>query len=182
MGQSSMRTHAAVARKRSDGIRRSAAALLAAGVAGQGAFEVVGLLIAPALLGAPLKPAALVAALSGSLAGVEISMTWAWSLHLFAGTVVFPLGYVIIRRISSDGSWMSVGVVWGVLLWLVAQAILAPLAGRPFMLGFTPYTWGSLAAHVIYALTVALTFERMSRMLSAAEAIDHTSRGQAQQT
>jgi len=34
--------------------------------------------------------------------------------------------------------------------------------GRPFMLGFVPYTWASLLVHAIYALTVAAVFDRLS--------------------
>lgn len=78
-------------------------------------FEVVGLLVMPALLGMPLKPALLVASLLGSVAETDLTMPLAWAIHLFAGVVVFPLGYLIFRDVTNLRSWAAAGALWGVL-------------------------------------------------------------------
>jgi hypothetical protein len=147
-----------------------AGSAITAGIIGEAVFEVVGLLIMPALLGMPLKPALLVASLFGSVAETDLPMPIAWAIHLFAGVVVFPLGYLIFRRITNLRPWALAGALWGVLLWLLAQAILAPLAGRPFMLGLIPYTWAALIAHILYTPTVAFVLERVSARLASRQA------------
>ncbi|MEF2548475.1 hypothetical protein VQ045_15045 [Aurantimonas sp. E1-2-R+4] len=138
------------------------AAILLAGLAGQAIFEITALVLIPALLGMPLMPAALVTALSQSLLGFDVAMGAAWAVHLVADIVAFPLGYLALRR-AIGLSWSAAGTLWGIVLWLLAQAVLAPLAGRPFMLGFVPYTWVSLGAHLAYTLVVAFANARLTR-------------------
>ncbi|MFW6028146.1 MAG: DUF6789 family protein [bacterium] len=142
---------------------RTVVLIVLAGVVGELVLEFIAWGIAPVLLGQPMQPAMLVAGLASSLFGFELSMPVAFILHLVAGIVVFPVGYLVFRAAAGFRSPVTAGLVWGVVLWLVAQAILAPLAGRPFMLGFIPYTWAALVAHVIYTLTVALSYEQLSR-------------------
>lgn len=138
-------------------------AILVAGIAGELVLEFIAWVVAPPLLGRPMQPALLVSALSGALLGAEPPLALSFAVHLAAGIVVFPAGYVLFRRVLGIRSAAGAGLTWGVLLWLLAQAALAPLAGRPFMLGFVPYTWASLAAHMAYAGTVALVLQRLTR-------------------
>jgi hypothetical protein len=137
-------------------------ALLLAGLAGQAAFEVVALVVMPALLGMPLMPAALIVTLGQTVFGLQLPMLAGWTGHLAAGIVLFPLGYLALSRATG---WRAAacGAAFGIALWLIAQGLLAPLAGRPFMLGFVPYTWSSLGAHLAYALTVSFVFDRRAR-------------------
>lgn len=137
-------------------------ALLLAGLAGQAAFEIVAFVLMPAFIGKPLMPVVLVEELARTLFGLEAGRLAGWSIHLAAGIIIFPLGYLNFLRITGL-SWLVAGALWGVVLWLFAQAVLAPLAGRPFMLGFVSYTWASLAAHLVYTLAVAAAFSRLSR-------------------
>lgn len=144
---------------------RTVLLIVLAGVIGELVFEAIAWGIAPFVLGIPMQPAMLVAGVFKSLFGVGLPMPAAFILHLLAGTVVFPVGYLLFRAATGIRSPVVAGIVWGVVLWLFAQAILAPLAGRPFMLGFIPYTWGALVAHVVYTLAVALSYEQLSRRL-----------------
>lgn len=137
-------------------------ALLLAGLAGQAAFEIVAFVLMPAFIGKPLMPVMLVDELARALLGLEAGRLVGWSIHFAAGIVLFPLGYLGLLRVTGL-SWMLAGALWDALLWLFAQAVLAPLAGRPFMLGFVSYTWASLAAHLVYTLAVAAAFSRLSR-------------------
>jgi hypothetical protein len=130
-----------------------------AGVIGEIVLEIAAWIIAPLVLGRPMQPALLVADLARSLFGTTLPMSAAFIIHLASGIVVFPIGYLLLRSWTKIKSPTVAGILWGVVLWLVAQAVLAPLAGRPFMLNFTPYTWASLAAHIVYTLAVALSYE-----------------------
>lgn len=142
---------------------RSIVLVVLAGLIGELVLELIAWGLAPLLLGRPMQPAMLVAGLARSLFGFGLPMPAAFILHLVAGVIVFPLGYLLLRAWTGIKSPAIAGVVWGIVLWLFAQAILAPLAGRPFMLGFGLYTWAALVAHVAYALAVALSFAQLSR-------------------
>lgn len=137
--------------------------IVIAGIAGELFFETVGLWLAPFILGMAMKPALLVVALARSLGNIELSMAWGWAGHLFAGIVLFRAGYVAFRKLTRGAAWPIAATLWGVVLWVVAQGVLAPLAGRPFMLGFIPYTWASLIVHIAYAIVVAVVFTRLTQ-------------------
>ena len=132
--------------------------LLAAGIAGTVVFEIIALGLAPLILGQPILPAMLVGALIAALTGAAPPAAVGWAGHLLAGLVVFPLGYVLLRRVTGITGWMTAGALWAVVLWLMAQAVLAPLAGGPVMSGFTVFALVSLVVHLIYALTVAVVW------------------------
>lgn len=141
-------------------------AVIIAGVVGEIALELISWVIAPALLGRPMQPAILVDDLVRALFGLALPMSAAIAVHLVSGLVIFPIGYLIFRAATGITSPIISGVLWGAVLWIIAQAILAPLAGRPFMLGFIAYTWASLGAHIVYALTIALIYQRLSRSVA----------------
>lgn len=132
-----------------------------AGIVGEVVFEILALIVAPMLLGTAMKPALLVGTLAGVLTGAEISSASAWLGHLLAGAVLFPVGYVLFARYFGLRPWLLAAVLYAILLWFIAQGVLAPVTGRPFMLGFVTYTWASLAVHMIYVLVVAGTLHRL---------------------
>lgn len=117
--------------------------------------------MAPAAIGMPMRPHVLLTDLGRSLLSVDLPVQLTVAVHLLLGFFVMPLVYAKARQALNIRSWFVAGTAWGIVLWLVAQAVLAPLAGRPIFLGFIPYSWGSLGAHVIYALVVAWSFERL---------------------
>lgn len=118
--------------------------------------------MAPAAIGMPMRPHVLLTDLGRSLLGVDLPVQLTVAVHLLLGFFVMPLVYVKARQVLKISSWFVAGTAWGIVLWLIAQAVLAPLAGRPIFLGFIPYSWGSLGAHIIYALVVAWSLERLS--------------------
>lgn len=136
--------------------------IIAAGIAGEIVFEIIAWLVMPSILGRPMQPAMLVMGLAKSLLGLGVSKPMAFVFHLMAGAVIFPVGYVLFRNLVKIKSWLIAGIVWGVVLWFIAQGVLAPLVGRPFMLGFIAYTWAALVVHIIYTVVVALTFDKLS--------------------
>lgn len=135
--------------------------VLAAGVVGELVLETLAFVAFPAVLGMPMRPDILISAVGGNALGIAIATPFAIAIHLALGAFIFPLLYLMLsRRLSAVSPWL-VAVLWGALLWLLAQSTLAPLAGRPAFLGFVPYTWGSLCAHIVYALTVAAMLRKL---------------------
>jgi uncharacterized membrane protein YagU involved in acid resistance len=53
------------------------------------------------------------------------------------------------------GSYLLRGALWGVLLWLVAMAVVVPLAGMPMFFGFGMPMMAALIAHVVYGVILA---------------------------
>lgn len=132
---------------------------LIGGLAGEIAFEAFAFGLGPILTGRVMEPAYLVIALA-RLLGAEIGYVGGWIGHLMAGLILFPLGYLAYLRLTPPQPWAMAGLIWGLILWAVAQGVLAPLVGRGFMMGFVSYTWASLAAHMLYGLVVAGAMRR----------------------
>ena len=139
------------------------AVLLVAGIAAEIAFESFGLLLAPVLFGFAMEPANLVIGLIKTFAGIDASYLAAYVLHFFVGAIAFPLGYVLLRKtILARLPWLVAGLIWGVILWFIAQGILAPLMGRPFMMDWVPYTWASLIAHPMMTVVIAFVWHKLT--------------------
>lgn len=136
--------------------------LFAAGAVGELAVEIIAWWVFPPLLGMPMRPHILVTDLGRALLGANFSVTLAVSIHMALGLIIFPVVFVAGRDMLGAKGTLVPGIVFGVILWLIAQTTLAPLAGRPFMLGFIPYTWGSLFAHVGYTVAVAWAYDRLA--------------------
>ncbi len=109
-----------------------------------------------------MEPANLVIGLTKTFLGAPFTYPMAYAAHLTLGAVGFPLGYFILRRtIFARLPWYVAGLGWGVILWFIAQGILAPLMGRAFMMDWVPYTWVSLFAHPMMALIIAGVYHTM---------------------
>ncbi len=120
--------------------------LLIAGAIGQFAFEIYAWLISPFLFGTALEPANLVVALTNIFTGLEISYALGFALHTVIGAGFVLLVWALHKAFSLRLVWA--GALGGLILWFVAQGILAPVVGRSFMMGFGPYTQSSFIAHV----------------------------------
>lgn len=133
--------------------------ILAAGFVGELVVEFIAWVVAPPLLGRPIEPAVLVQNLAKMQLGLEISKTLGFIIHVLAGMYFFVIGYVFFADATSIKSPWLVGGLWGLVVWACAQGFFAPLAGRPFFLGFISYTWWSSVMHTLYGLAVALSLE-----------------------
>jgi hypothetical protein len=92
-----------------------------------------------------------IAAMLGSMLG----NSWAAGMvaHFVNGTVIFPLIYAYVLYDWLPGSPTVKGLSWGVILWLVAQAVVMPLMGAGFFsmaMGGMMAAGGSLAGHLLY--------------------------------
>jgi hypothetical protein len=74
-------------------------------------------------------------------------------MHFVNGTVIFPLIYVYLLYAWLPGGPMVKGTTWGVILWLLAQAMVMPMMGGGFFsmaMGGMMAAVGSLIGHVLY--------------------------------
>ena len=131
--------------------------LVLAGIAGTFAWELTTDVVTPLLFGSRPEPFALVM----GLLGLPGEYRWfAELLHYVTGVIAYPLGYVLVIRQILPLPAVAKGVVWGLVLWVFALGIMAPIAGNPFMLNWGNITWASGLGHVILGVAIALVFER----------------------
>lgn len=119
------------------------------------AFEVYAWLISPILFGQTLEPAKLVMALTQQFTGLALPYQAAFAIHAMIGTVGFGLFVLVFHKLMPNRAAFP-GFVAGVVLWFIAQGILAPVIGRAFMMEFGPYTQSSFLGHVGMAMIISL--------------------------
>ena len=94
-----------------------------------------------------------IAAMLGSMMGNN------WTLgmvaHLMNGVVIFPMAYALVVASKLPGSPAMRGMLFGVGLWLVAQAMVMPMMGGGLFssaMGGMMAAGGSLMGHLIYGV------------------------------
>ena len=92
-----------------------------------------------------------IAAMLGSMLGGS----WAagMMMHLVNGSVIFPAIYAYALYAHLPGAPAVRGVIWGVVLWLIAQTVVMPMMGAGLFssaTGGTMAAMGSLIGHVLY--------------------------------
>ena len=92
--------------------------------------------VSPGLTGGPSDLAALIATVLG------VSWIGGLSAHFVIGTLVLPSIYAVYLNGWLSGGAATRGMTWGLLLWLMSQAIVIPLTGG----GFFSSSWGGLRA------------------------------------
>ena len=124
---------------------------LIGGVVGTAVLTVMMYFVAPAMTGRAMD----IAALLGSVMGGS----WALGMmaHLANGIVVFPLMYVLgVSQRLPGAPWLR-GMVWGIVLWLLAQLVMLPAMGSGFFgarAGGMPSAISSLLGHLVYGLAL----------------------------
>src|SRR5262245_9880527 len=107
--------------------------------------------VAPLVLGHPMDIAAL---LGGFL---RTSRNVGMMAHFVNGTFIFPLIFVWFFWGALPGGPTEKGVVWGLILWFLAQAFVMPIVGGGF---FSSNSGGfmavivSLLGHLLYGETI----------------------------
>lgn len=140
-----------------------------AGLVGELVFEIYAWFISPAIFGISLEPANLVSALSAKMFGLPLLYAGAFTLHFLIGSIGFSLLVFLMQRLIKSNFVVS-GAVTGVLLWFVAQGMLAPFIGRSFMMDFGAYTQSSFIGHVGMTLLIGVVLElRAGRRVQAGQ-------------
>lgn len=129
-----------------------------AGITGELAFEAYAWALSPALFGASLQPANLVVGLTKAATGLTLPYGAAFAIHALIGSLGFAAMVWLVRRVGGLGHVVA-GALAGLILWFVAQGLLAPLMGRSFMMGFGAYTQSSFIGHVGMTLIIGLVWK-----------------------
>ncbi|UWR26940.1 DUF1440 domain-containing protein [Sulfitobacter sp. S223] len=143
-------------------------ALASAGLIGEITFEAYAWLVSPLLFGVKLEPANLVIGLTKTFTGSQLPYAAAFAIHFLIGSLGFAAVVYLIKRVTKLG-YLGSGITAGLLLWFVAQGMLAPLMGRTFMMGFGSYTQSSLIGHVGMTALIALLWAKFQQHASASQ-------------
>jgi uncharacterized membrane protein YagU involved in acid resistance len=75
-------------------------------------------------------------------------------LHFVNGSVIFPLIFASALYARLPGRPWLRGTIWGLVLWVLSQAMVMPMMGAGFFSGHAPQPMltviGSLMGHIIY--------------------------------
>jgi uncharacterized membrane protein YagU involved in acid resistance len=77
-------------------------------------------------------------------------------MHFLNGAIIFPLIYaLLLTRILPGAQWLK-GLIWGLILFLLAQMMVMPMMGMGIFSANAPKAMmsvmGSLMGHVIYGV------------------------------
>ncbi|MEO9819504.1 MAG: hypothetical protein ABJ370_00045 [Paracoccaceae bacterium] len=134
--------------------------IVMAGIVGEIAFEAYSWLLSPVLFGPILEPAKLVTAIVAKIGGFVLPYGLAFVIHFLIGAVFFALLVYVANGILRKG-YVLAGVATGLVLWFVAQGMLAPFIGRPFMMDFGPYTQSSFVAHTGMMVVIGFVMSKL---------------------
>ncbi len=83
-------------------------------------------------------------------------------IHFVNGTVIFPLIFGFLLYSRFPGAPVVKGILWGLILWFLAQAMVMPMMGAGFFASGTPQpfmtVFGSLMGHVVYGAILGLIY------------------------
>ncbi len=121
---------------------------LAGGFAGTFVFTLMGLFLAPNMIGQPMDVAALIAPMLGG------SHTAGVIAHFVTGTIVFPITYLIFGIRTLPGPGWERGALFMTALYLVAMAVVMPILGQGFFFGSPSKAMVALMGHVAFGLVM----------------------------
>lgn len=116
------------------------------GVAGTVVMTMMMMFMAPMMTGMPMDIAAMLGAMLG---GYTMGMI----AHIMMGVIVFPLIYVFVLYNVLPGSPLVKGLIWGIILWVLAATMVMPMAGGGFLMsniGGMMALVASLMGHLVY--------------------------------
>jgi hypothetical protein len=121
---------------------------LAGGFLATVVFTLFGLFVAPNVIGQQMDVAALMAPMLGG------SHTAGVIAHFVAGTVVFPIAYLILGIRNLPGpAWLR-GAIFMIPVYLVAMAVMMPILGQGFFFGSLPKAMVALVGHVVFGFVM----------------------------
>jgi hypothetical protein len=105
------------------------------------------------------------------IAGMLGQMLGGWAMgmamHLIDGIVIFPLVYALLLYRFLPGPPFAKGMVWGVVLWLIAQLMVLPMMGAGVFsanAGGMKAAMRSLVGHLIYGVLLGSIAGAAARM------------------
>ncbi|MEP2530466.1 hypothetical protein [Shimia sp.] len=131
-----------------------------AGLGGEFVFEAYSWVLSPVFFGPILEPAKLVTAIVAKTTGIMLPYGLAFIIHFLIGSVFFALLVYLLNGVLKKG-YILAGLATGLILWFVAQGMLAPFIGRPFMMEFGAYTQSSFVAHTSMMMVIGFILSRL---------------------
>ena len=121
---------------------------LVGGFVGTVLFTLMGMFVAPKVIGQPMDVAALMAPLLGG------SHTAGVIAHFVTGTLVFPIVYLVfgITRLPGPG-WLR-GALFLLAAYLVAMVVIMPILGQGLFFGSPPKAMVALMGHIVFGLSM----------------------------
>ncbi|MCD9505937.1 DUF6789 family protein [Photobacterium phosphoreum] len=119
---------------------------LVGGFLGTLAFTLMGKFLAPHLIGHSMDVAAIIAHMLGTSESIGLMM------HFMVGTIVFPIGYLLIGYSRLPGSgWLS-GLLFLIPIYLIAMTVVIPMAGKGLFFHSMPMSMVALMGHMVYGI------------------------------
>lgn len=121
--------------------------ILIGGLAGTLLMTLMMRFAAPMLIGRPMD----IAALLGNMMGGIYVMGMA--AHIMLGVLVLPLVYAILLFRFLPGAPLVKGLLFGSILWLIAETLVMPMAGAGFFMseiGGMKAVMAALMGHLAY--------------------------------
>ena len=130
---------------------------LVGGFVGTVLFTLMGMFVAPKVLGQPMDVAALIAPLLGG------SHTAGVIAHFVTGTIVFPIAYLVlgIRWLPGPG-WLR-GALFLIPLYLVAMVVVMPFLGQGLFFDSAPKAMVALMGHIVFGLSMGAIIGRPAK-------------------
>ncbi|MFZ2452384.1 MAG: DUF6789 family protein [Methylovulum miyakonense] len=90
--------------------------------------------------------------------------------HIMLGVLVFPLLYALLVGRLLPGAPVIKGMIWGVILWLIAEILVMPMAGAGFFMseiGGMKAVMAALMGHLLYGGLLGVIAGRADNCCSA---------------
>lgn len=119
------------------------------GVVGTALITMMMYWVAPLMMGMPMDVAAMLAGMLGTGWGVGMAIHW------ILGSLVFPIAYYsVVHGLLPGAPWLR-GAVFGLILWLLAEIVVTPMAGGGvFHGGNMMAVMGGFMGHLVYGLAL----------------------------
>jgi hypothetical protein len=118
------------------------------GFAGTLVFTLMGLFVAPKMIGQPMDVAALMAPMLGG------SHTLGVIAHFALGTIAFPIAYLLFGANNLPGPGWLRGAIFLIPVYLVAMIIVMPVLGQGLFFGGGPKAIVALVGHLMFGLVM----------------------------
>jgi len=119
---------------------------------------------APIMVGQPMD----IAAMLGNMMGGVYALGMA--AHIMLGVLVFPLIYALLVYRLLPGGPLIKGLTWGLILWLIAETMVMPMAGAGFFMseiGGMKAVMAALMGHLVYGGLLGVIAGRADSCCSA---------------
>jgi len=117
------------------------------GLAGTLMMSLMMKFVAPMMIGQPMDIAAMLGNMMGGV--YALGMT----AHIMLGVLFFPLIYAGLLRPILPGAPIVKGLLFGILLWLIAETLIMPMAGAGFFMseiGGAKAVMAAFMGHLVY--------------------------------